>query len=290
MDVRVGPQRKLSTEELRLLNCGVGEDSWESLELQGDQTTQSWRTSALNIHWKDRCWSWSSNTLTTWCEEPGGKIRKDPNAGKDWRQEEKGMTEDKMVGWHHWLNGPEFEHALGDGEGQGSLECCSPWGRTELDRTEQLNNNKSRMRFWIQAGYELWSTLPIEARKEVRLKALKWCWLIGAKAYELVHENTLPQWLSWSKCTTWVKDISSYWVGVCRMNLASLAFSQPAYRTSLTLLPKLFLLQSPQHRKWCHHCVVIVQPGTPVSLSRTNHLCPVSSSKIISHHFAFLHL
>ena len=50
---------------------------------------------------------------------------KDPDAGKDWRQEEKGTTEDEMVGWHHWLNGHEFEHALGDGKGQGSLGCCS---------------------------------------------------------------------------------------------------------------------------------------------------------------------
>ena len=60
---------------------------------------------------------------------------------KDWRQEEKGMTEDEMVGWHHWLNGPEFEQALGEGEGQGSLECCSPWGCKELDTTWWLNNN-----------------------------------------------------------------------------------------------------------------------------------------------------
>ena len=52
------------------------------------------------------------------------------------------MTEDKMVGWHHQLNGHEFEQALGDGEGQGSLACCSPWGRKESDMTEQLNNNK----------------------------------------------------------------------------------------------------------------------------------------------------
>ena len=52
-----------------LLNCGVGEDSWESLGLQGDQTSQSWRKSVLNIHWKDWCWSWSSNTLATWCKE-----------------------------------------------------------------------------------------------------------------------------------------------------------------------------------------------------------------------------
>ena len=52
------------------------------------------------------------------------------------------MTEHKMVGWHHLLNGHEFEQALGDGEGQGSLLCCSPWGCKESDTTEQLNNNK----------------------------------------------------------------------------------------------------------------------------------------------------
>ena len=55
-------------------------------------------------------------------------IRKDPDAGKDWRQEEKGTTEDEMVRWHHQLNGHEFEQAPGDDEGQGSLACCSPWG------------------------------------------------------------------------------------------------------------------------------------------------------------------
>ena len=53
---------------------------------------------------------------------------KDPDSGKDWRQEEKGMTEDGIVGWHDWLNGHEFEQTPGDGEGQGSLVCCSPWG------------------------------------------------------------------------------------------------------------------------------------------------------------------
>ena len=57
---------------------------------------------------------------------------------------EKGTTEDEMVVWHLRLNGHEFEQALGDGEGQGSLACCSPWGRKELDRTEQLNNNNKR--------------------------------------------------------------------------------------------------------------------------------------------------
>ena len=64
---------------------------------------------------------------------------KDPVAGKDWRQEEKGMTEDEMVGWHHWINGYEFEQAPGVGDGQGSLACCSPWVHKEWAMTEWLN-------------------------------------------------------------------------------------------------------------------------------------------------------
>ena len=66
-------------------------------------------------------------------------IGKDPDAGKDCRQEEKGMTEDELAGWHHRLNGHEFEQTEGVGDGQGSLACCSPWGRKELDTTEPLN-------------------------------------------------------------------------------------------------------------------------------------------------------
>ena len=66
-------------------------------------------------------------------------IRQDPDAGKDRRWEEKGMTEDEMFGWHHWLNGCEFEQPLGVDDGEGSLTCCSPWGRKELDMTEWQN-------------------------------------------------------------------------------------------------------------------------------------------------------
>ena len=66
-------------------------------------------------------------------------IGKDPDAGKDWKQEEKGMTEDEMVGWYHQLNGHEFEQAPGICDGQGTLVCCSPWGHKELNMTEQLN-------------------------------------------------------------------------------------------------------------------------------------------------------
>ena len=66
-------------------------------------------------------------------------IGKDPDAGKDWRQEVKGKTEDEMVGWHHWLDGFEFEQALGLGGGQGVLAYVSPWGHKQSDMTEQLN-------------------------------------------------------------------------------------------------------------------------------------------------------
>ena len=69
MVVRLGPRRRLSTEELMLLNCGVGEDSWESLGLQGDPTSPFWRRSALRFLWKEWCWSWNSSTLATSCEE-----------------------------------------------------------------------------------------------------------------------------------------------------------------------------------------------------------------------------
>ena len=73
---------------------------------------------------------------------PGVKnwlIGKDPNAGQDWRQEEKGTAEDEMVGWHHWLNGQEFEQVPGVSDGQGYLVCCSPGDCKESDTTEGLN-------------------------------------------------------------------------------------------------------------------------------------------------------
>ena len=72
-------------------------------------------------------------------------IGKNPDTGKDWRPEEKGMTEDEMVGWHHWFNGHEFEQAPRNSEGQGSLVCCSPWGHEESYTIMWLNNNNSKI-------------------------------------------------------------------------------------------------------------------------------------------------
>ena len=91
-----------------LLNCGVGEDSWESLGLQGNPTSPCYRRSVLGVHWKDGCSSWNSNTLAIWCEELTHWKR--PWCWERLRREEKGMmtTEDEMVGWYHWLNGHGF--------------------------------------------------------------------------------------------------------------------------------------------------------------------------------------
>ena len=66
-------------------------------------------------------------------------IGKDPDAGRDWGQEEKGTTQDEMAGWHHWLDGRESEWTPGVGDGQGGLVCCDSWGRKESDTTERLN-------------------------------------------------------------------------------------------------------------------------------------------------------
>ena len=124
-----------------LLNCGVGEDSWESLGLQGEQSShnpvnlkgnQSWifigRTDVkadVPILWPPDAKKWL--------------IRKDPGAVKDWRQEEKGTTEDEMAGWHHRFNGHDFEQTPGVGDGQGSPAGCSSWRYKESDMTEQPN-------------------------------------------------------------------------------------------------------------------------------------------------------
>ena len=154
-----------------LLNCGVGEtleSPFNSKEIQPvhPKVNQSWivigRSDAeaeIPILWPPDVKSWH--------------IWKDPYAGKDWRQEEQGTTEDEIGGWHHWLNGNGFGWTLGVGDGQRGLSCCSPWGCKELDLTEQLNWTDGFLynsyyksilfqlsrRFWCISGAYIWYNL-----------------------------------------------------------------------------------------------------------------------------------
>ena len=126
MEWRVGLWRRLSAEELMLLNCGVGEDSWDSLGLQGDPPSPFWRRSTLDFFGRSDA---KAETPILWPPHVKSWLMgKDPDADRDWGQEEKGMTEDEMAGWHHRLHGHEFEWTRGVGDGQGSLACCSPQG------------------------------------------------------------------------------------------------------------------------------------------------------------------
>ena len=112
-------------------------------------------------------------------------IWKDPDTGKDWGQEEKGMTEDEMAGWHHWLNGHEFGWTLGVGDGQGGLACCSSWSRKELDTTERLN--------WTELNVNKFCTSLIPSKKKIinfwkrSKKKIKW------QKREL--QGPLPPWV-----------------------------------------------------------------------------------------------
>ena len=149
MDVRVELWRNLSTEELLLLNCGVGEDSWESFGLQGDPTSPSFRKSVLGVHWKAWSWSWNSSTLATSCQEL--THWKDSDAGRDWGQEEKGTMEDKMAGWHHRLDGHEFGWTPGVARRAAIHGVANSW--TRLSMKAQTKCKKSTLivlQLWLR--------------------------------------------------------------------------------------------------------------------------------------------
>ena len=110
-------------------------------------------------------------------------IGRDPDAGKDWRQEEKGMTEDEMVGWHHRLNGHKFEQAPGVSDGQGDLAFCSLWGCKESDMTERLNWPDLTWKFLAKTWQDAWGLLlrnrQVCARRDKsQYKWKLWCHLV----------------------------------------------------------------------------------------------------------------
>ena len=110
-----------------------------------------------------------AETLVLW--PPQAKswlIGKDSDAGRDWGQEEKGTTEDEMVGWHHWLDGHESEWTPGVDDGQGGLACCDSWGRKESDTTERLN----------------WRPILIISHVHLKTKCILLCWVGGSAGKE----------------------------------------------------------------------------------------------------------
>ena len=138
MDVRVGLWRRLRAKKLMLLNGGVGEDSWESLGLQGDPTTHSEGDHPWDFFGRND----AKAEAPVLCPPHVKSWLIGKDSGRDWGQEEKGTTEDLMAGWHHWLNGRESEWIPGASDGQGGLVCCNSWGRKEWDTTDWLNWTK----------------------------------------------------------------------------------------------------------------------------------------------------
>ena len=110
-------------------------------------------------------------------DEKNWLIWKDLDAGKDWGQQEKGMTEDEMVGWHHWLDGHGFGWTLGVGDGQGGLMCCGSWGRKESDTTERLN--------WTELNWIVLS--PVQNLNPWKMTSF-FCLFLTYKLY-IIHED-----------------------------------------------------------------------------------------------------
>ena len=126
--------KKAERQRIDAFELGVGEDSWESLGLQGDPTRKICPGCSLKgmmLKLKLQYFGYLMWRVDS--------LEKDSDAGRDWGQEEKGTTEDEMAGWHHRLDGRECEWTPGVGDGQGGLVCCDSWGHKESDTTEHLN-------------------------------------------------------------------------------------------------------------------------------------------------------
>ena len=143
------------------LNCGVGVDSWDSLGLQGDQTSPSLRKSILNIHWKDWYWGWNYNTWPH--DAKSWHLEKTLMLGKIEGRRKMGLQRARLLDdITDSINRHEFEQTLGDGEGQGNLVSCSPWGHKESDTTEWLKNKKAATGIlcYFLTSFWSWQNLP----------------------------------------------------------------------------------------------------------------------------------
>ena len=167
-----------------LLNYGVGEDSWESLGLQGDPTSPSWRRSVMGVHWKDWCWSWNSNTGKSWL------IGKDPDAGRDLGQE-KGTQQRTR-----WLDGitnsmgmslSKFQELVMDRE---ALACCSSWGCKESDMSERLDwTSNSWWIRWERTKETFTCEMDMYTEKCSSISAL----IAAISVEEILSPSVLPQ-------------------------------------------------------------------------------------------------
>ena len=167
MDVRVELWRRLSTEELMLLNCGVGaRKNWCFWTVVLEKTVESPLDGKeiQPVHSEgDQPWDFfgrndaKAETPVLWPSYAQcWLIWKNSDTRRDWGQEEKGMTEDEMAGWHHWHDRRESEWTLGVCDGQGCLVCCDSWGCKESDTTERLNWTELTHWTWVCMNSRSW--------------------------------------------------------------------------------------------------------------------------------------
>ena len=238
--MRVGLWRKLSTEKLMLLSCGVVEDSWESLGLQRDPTSSSWRRSVLGVHWKDWCWSWNSSTLATLCKELTDWKR-------PWCWEGLGTSgEGGNREWDGWMASPTWWAWIWVNSGSwfwtgrpgvlwfmGSQRVGHNWV-TELNWTEQSSGFPYFLQFRSEFGnkeFMIWATVSSQAC---------FCWLYRASPSLAAKNiiNLISLWTIW-----WCPCVESSLVlleeGVCALT------SPFSCQNSVSLCPASFCTPRP---------------------------------------------
>ena len=178
-----------------------------------------------------------------------GFIGKDPDAGKDWRQDEKGMTEDEMVGWHHRLEGHEFEQAPGVGDGQGSLASCSPWGHKELDMPEWLNWLTGSQKCFTKARNTLKRKrpgAPLDLRHPILISSTEACITLTVrnKLIESLIATTLlckiNAWIIFFHRTTWHQGPTGVFLTLS--SLGSFSYYLVGFGSNLRCSPREGLL------------------------------------------------